>query len=151
MHLGDLTRPDLIFPALAGSDRPTVLRALAEKLAATSVTDDPDKLYSRLWEREQLGSTAIGSGVAIPHCKMDGIEQVVVAIGFSPKGVDFEAEDGELVRLLFLVLSPDHAPAAHLQSLSAISKWVKTDRHVKDLLKIEDTQAIFEALQQEEV
>lgn len=151
MHLGDLTKPDLIFPALAGSDRPTVLRAMAERLAATTVTDDADMLYSRLWEREKLGTTAIGSGVAIPHCKMDGLDQVVVAIGLSRKGVDFEAEDGELVRLLFLVLSPDKAPAAHLQSLSAISKWVKTDPHFEELLEMEDAQAIFEALRQEEV
>lgn len=150
MHLADLTRPDLIFPALAGSDRPTILRAMADQLAAASVTDDADELYSRLWEREELGTTAIGSGVAIPHCKLDGLDHVVVAIGISPKGVDFEAEDGERVRLLFLVLSPDNAPAEHLRSLSAISKWAKSERHVEELMEMENAQSIFDALQQGE-
>lgn len=146
MNLGDLTRPDLVFVDLEGSDRPTVLKAMSDRLAKSSVFDDSDALYQRLWEREELGSTGIGSGVAIPHCKMDNLDEVVVAIGISRRDVDFASDDGAPVRVLFLVVSPSDKPADHLRSLAAISKWVKSDSHVEDLLKTEDPDEIYQLL-----
>ena len=146
MNLGDLTRPELVFVDLPGSDRPTILKAMSDRLAESSVFEDSDALYQRLWEREELGSTAIGSGVAIPHCKMKELDEVVVAIGVSKREVDFESEDGEPVRLLFLVVSPDDKPADHLRSLAAISKWVKSDSDVNALLKTEDPDEIYRML-----
>ena len=122
MHLGALTKPELIFVGLPGSDRPTALKALADKVTAASVLQDADVLYERLLEREELGTTGIGAGVAIPHCKMKNLDEVIVAIGVSQRGVDFAAEDGQPARLLFLVVSPEGRPADHLQSLSAISR-----------------------------
>lgn len=148
MNLGDLTRPELVFVGLPGTDRPTILKAMADRLAESSVFEDSDALYQRLWEREKLGSTAIGSGVAIPHCKMKELDEVVVAIGVSKRDVDFESEDGEPVRLLFLVVSPDDKPADHLRSLAAISKWVKSDSHVEALLKTEDPDEIHRLLKE---
>lgn len=151
MNLASLTKPELIFPSLPGSDCPTVLRAMAERLADRQVISDADELYCRLWEREQLGSTNLGSGVAIPHCKIDGLEKVVVSIGLSDRGIDFEGADQEPVRLLFLVISPEDAPADHLHSLAAISKWVKTDHYVDRILALDDAEAIFGALRNEEI
>ena len=112
---------------------------------------DAEVLYERLLEREDLGSTGIGGGVAIPHCKMKDLDEVIVAIGISRRGVDFEAEDHEAVRLLFLVVSPDDKPADHLQSLSAISKWVKNRQRVEEILEIEDPEAIYQLLKTEDV
>lgn len=149
MNLGDLTRPELVFVSLPGSDRPTILKAMSDRLAESSVFEDADVLYQRLWEREELGSTAIGSGVAIPHCKMKDLDKVVVAIGVAKREVDFASEDGEPVRLLFLVVSPDDKPADHLRSLAAISKWVKSDSHVKDLLKTTDPEEIYRLLKEQ--
>jgi len=125
-----------------------VLRALADRMAKTGVVADSNSMYRRLVEREELGSTAIGRGVAIPHCKMDDLSRVVVAIGLSPEGVEFESEDGEPVRLFFLVVSPADAPAAHLRSLAAISKWVKADRHVERLLELEKPEDLWTLLQE---
>ena len=149
MRLANLTHPELIFPHLPGSDRPTVLRAFAEKLAEISPVTDAEDLYRRLSEREDLGSTGLGSGVAIPHCKMDGLSEVVVAIGLCEHPVDFEAEDGEPVDLLFLLVSPEDAPAEHLKSLSAISKWVKANRHVEKNRQLDDAASIYELLERE--
>jgi len=151
MHLGALTKPELIFVGLSGSDRPTILRALAERLAGESILEDPDELYRRLWEREELGSTGIGSGVAIPHCKTSNLEEVVVAIGTSRRGVDYDSEDGLPVHLLFLVVSPDDKPADHLRSLSAISKWVKNKLQMEKILEIDDPEEIYQLLEEEEV
>jgi nitrogen PTS system EIIA component len=147
--LDSLIGPELIFPELQGSDRPTVLQDLAERIAGLGLVRDADALYQKLWEREQLGSTGIGSGVAIPHCKMKGLERAVLAVGLLRKGVDFGAVDDEPVRVLFLLVSPNDSPAEHLQALAAISRWVKADRHVERVLKAPDRQAIYELFQHE--
>lgn len=149
MHLDELTRLELIFPELPGADIHTILQAFAERIADSGLVTDADDLYRHLDEREQLGSTGIGGGVAIPHCKAEGIAEVVLAIGISAKGVDFEAVDSQPVRLFFLIISPLQKPTAHLRALSAVSKWVKADKHVERILELNDRQAIFEMLRAE--
>ncbi len=149
MHLGELTRPDLIFPDLAGSDTPTILRALADRIAARGLVKDADDLYRRLFEREELCSTAIGDGVAIPHCKVDDVDRVALAIGVTRRDVDFGAVDGQPVRLFFLIVSPSDTPAAHLQALAAVSKWLKADNHAARITGLEDAPAIYDLLQAE--
>lgn len=151
MRLGELISRDLIFPDVPGSDRPTALRAMAERLSQKKAVGDCDQLYRRLWEREELGTTAIGKAVAVPHCKVEGLSSVVVAIGLSENGVDFLSEDGIPVRLMFVVLSPADAPAEHLQSLAAISKWVKADSHIERVLSLGDPEAIARLIEEEEV
>lgn len=146
MELGALIKPGLIFVALPGSDRSTVLKAMADGLADRLGLDDADVLYQRLLEREDLGSTAIGGGVAIPHCKMKNLDEVIVGIGVTLRGIDFSAEDEQPVRLLFLVVSPEDKPADHLQSLSAISRWVKDQSRVDSILELEDSDAIYQLL-----
>lgn len=149
MNLGDLTKPEHIFVDLPGSDRPTILQAMSDRLAESLVFADADALYQSLWEREELGSTAIGSGVAIPHCKMKDLDEVIVAIGVSRREVEYASEDGKPVRLLFLVVSPEDKPADHLRSLAAISKWVKSDSHVEDLLQTGDPDEIYRLLKEQ--
>jgi PTS system nitrogen regulatory IIA component len=149
VRLDTLTRPELIFPDLPGTDVASVLRAFAERLAAAGFVEDSEALYCKLREREDLGSTGIGSGVAIPHCKIKGIDKVIVAIAISRSGVEFGSVDGKPVRLLFLVLSPAADPAAHLRSLAAISKWVKDDQHLERILASTDAEAIYGLLAQE--
>jgi nitrogen PTS system EIIA component len=149
VRLGSLTRPDLIFFGLPKADRQALLHALAERLAERGVIGDPEELYARLWEREQLGSTGIGAGVAIPHCKLPGLTHGIVAVGLVPEGVDFAAVDGRPVHLFFLVVSPSASPAEHLQVLAAISRWVKADRHVPVLLEQPDREAVYDLLARE--
>jgi PTS system nitrogen regulatory IIA component len=150
MHLADLIKPELVFVDLPGSDRPTVLKAMADRLAGAAGFKDADALYQRLWEREELGSTAVGSGVAIPHCKMRKLDAVTVAVGVSHRDIDFESEDGEPVRLLFLVVSPEDRPAEHLQSLSAISKWLKSEPDLQQIMKSDDPSEIYRRLAESE-
>jgi PTS system nitrogen regulatory IIA component len=149
MRLDSLTEPDLIFPDLDDPDRDAVLRTLASRVAAHEGIDDVDGLYERLLEREQLGSTGVGAGVAIPHCKLKGLSEVVLAVGMSRKGIDFGAIDTEPVRLFFVVVSPTDAPAAHLQVLASISRWLRKDSHVSRLLALQDRQKIFDLLEEE--
>ncbi|HEV2845720.1 MAG TPA: PTS sugar transporter subunit IIA [Thermoanaerobaculia bacterium] len=150
MRLGSLTRPELIFPDLPAADRPEVLRAFADRVAQRGLVRDAAELYQKLWEREQLGSTGVGSGIAIPHCKIKGLERGVVAVGIVSAGVDFEAVDGQPVKVFFLVVSPSESPAEHLQVLAAISRWVKSDRHAEKILALRDPQEIYDFLRREE-
>lgn len=147
MRLASLTRPELIFPDLPAQGRDAVLRTLAGRISALGLVRDPEDLFQKLREREQLGSTGIGSGIAIPHCKLPGLSQGVVAIGMVPGGVDFGAPDGQPVRLLFLVLSPSAAPAEHLQVLATISRWIKNDRSADRILELRDPAAVLQLLE----
>lgn len=149
MRLGSLTRPDLIFPDLPATDRAQVLRAFAERIAGRGLVNDPEALFLRLWEREQLGSTAIGGGIAIPHCKVDRLKSGMVAIGRVDAGVDFGAADGQPVRLFFLVISPSQSPAEHLQILAAISRWIKIPGRIQALLEQPDAATLHDYLQRE--
>ena len=149
MRLAALVRPELIFTDVPGSDRATVLRALSERVAAASTIKEADELYRRLSEREELGCTGIGPGVAIPHCKLNELEQGVVAIGLSLNGVDFDTTDGEPVRVFFVLVSPSDSAARHLQSLAAISSWVKSTENLDKLLSLRDPQSIYELLASE--
>lgn len=150
MVLASLTGPELILPQLDCSDRSSVLRTLARHLLDRGYVGDADELFNRLLEREQLGSTGVGSGVAIPHCKMNGLDRVVLAVGSTAEGIDFGAIDGVPVRLFFLVVSPSSSPAAHLQCLASISKWVKVEDHVERLLELTDPEEIFDELRKED-
>ena len=149
MELGALTRPELIFPDLPATDPEGVLRALAGRVAAAGQVRDGDELFQRLWEREQLGSTGIGQGVAIPHCKLKGLRHGVVAVGLVPAGVDFGAADGQPVKVFFLVVSPAESPAEHLQILAALSRWLKAGGHAGSLLALHDPVEVYDLLRGE--
>ena len=149
MRLGSLTRPDLIFPDLPAADRPEALRALAGRLAGLGLVESGEDLFQRLWEREQLGSTGIGAGIAIPHCKLPGLAHGIVAVGLVPGGVDFGAADGQPVKVLFLVVSPSGAPAEHLQILAAISRWVRAGRHAERILALREPGEVYDLLRDE--
>lgn len=151
LRLGSLIRPDLVFPDLPDGNRSGLLRALAEQVASRGVAPDAEKLYRKLCEREQLGSTGIGGGVAIPHCKLEGLPKGVVAVGMAPEGVDFGAVDGLPVHLFFLVVSPAQSPAEHLQILAAISRWIKGGERTKAILGMREPEAVYEFLQREGV
>lgn len=148
--LRSLVQPNLIFPGLAGSDRASVLRELALRLAEGAVVTDGEALYRLLEEREELGSTGIGSGVAVPHCKVKGLRQVILAVGIAANAIDFDSADGEPVRVFFVLLSPHHQPAAHLQSLAAISHWVQGGGRLDRLLACRDGDDVFATLTADE-
>jgi PTS system nitrogen regulatory IIA component len=152
--LGSLTRPDLVFTGLPASGRQEVLHALADRIAGLGLVKSADGLFQKLWEREQLGSTGIGSGIAIPHCKLPGLAQGIVAVGLIESGetgggIEFGAADGRPVKVLFLVVSPSGSPAEHLQVLAAISRWVRADQHAEKILALRDPAAVYDLLQEQ--
>jgi mannitol/fructose-specific phosphotransferase system IIA component (Ntr-type) len=104
------------------------------------------KVVKALMDREELGSTGIGAGVAVPHAKHDSVTDLVGAFGRSKKGINFEALDGEPVHVLFLLLSSKSASGAHLEALAYISRLVRDEKFVKFLKDAKDASAIRELL-----
>jgi PTS system nitrogen regulatory IIA component len=115
----------LIFPDLGGTTVEESLGELSAALARAGVVKDADDLARRLIDRERIGTTGLGGGIAIPHCKVHGLTDVVLAVAVSRSGVDFRAADGVPVTLIFLVLSPADTPALHLQALARISRVIR--------------------------
>ena len=122
-----------VYFRIAGHTREEVLRGMAERLASAGLVPTADDLVARLLDRERLGCTGLGGGIAIPHCKLSGISDVVVAVATTAEPIPFGAADGIPVRLIFLVASPAAASAAHLQALARISRILRTPGVIADL------------------
>ncbi|MEM7050696.1 MAG: PTS sugar transporter subunit IIA [Acidobacteriota bacterium] len=151
MDLASLLSPGLIFHDLQGAQRDEVLRELTGRIAASGAIDQGDILFQRILEREELGSTALGQGVAVPHCKLKGLRQPLLAVALVPAGVEFGAPDGEAVKVLFLLASPEREPVLHLQALAAISKWVRSGGSYERLAAADDSAALFALLATQEI
>ena len=121
----DLLQENLIIEDLKAVDKQGVLREFARRLKAMNKVDNEEELLRVLLEREVLGSTGIGGGVAIPHGKLPMSSEMIVAFGRSKKGVDFQAMDSMPVHLFFLLVTPDDRPGDHLKALARISRILK--------------------------
>ena len=109
-----------------------------------------NKVIDDLMNRESLGSTAIGQGVAIPHAKVNCVNKLVAALGFSRKGVDFNSLDGEAAYIFFLLLAPQDSAVPHLKALARISRLLK-DKHFRDSLRAcTDEKSIIKIVTQED-
>ncbi|HEY6065214.1 MAG TPA: PTS sugar transporter subunit IIA [Thermoanaerobaculia bacterium] len=140
----------LVFPDLAGSTVEEVLAEMSTALAGAGAVRDADDLARRLVERERMGSTGLGAGIAIPHCKVRDLPDVVLAIGVSRKGIDFHASDLLPVTLVFLVLSPLDAPGLHLQALARISRIIRMPGVAEGLRTAPTAEAIASVLKDAE-
>lgn len=121
MHLADFLDSDAIKTALPGGNKRSLMKQLAE-IAAQRLGVDASVVHAALLEREQLGSTGFGQGVAIPHAKIEGLERLYGLFARLGEPVDYKAIDGRPVDLVFLLLSPPDAGAEHLKALAAISR-----------------------------
>jgi PTS system nitrogen regulatory IIA component len=140
----------LVFPDLTGRTVEEVLDEMTRGLARAGVVQDAEDVARRLVERERMGSTGLGGGLAIPHCKVRELSDLVFAVGVSRGGVDFLAADGLPVTLIFLVLSPADAPALHLQALARISRVIRMPGVAERLRREETAEGIAAALREAE-
>ena len=125
MKIAEFLREDLILPELQATDKAGVLRELCAPIARAHGLD-AGKLTEVLLEREKLGSTGVGEGVAIPHGKLPGLPGLLAAFGRSKKGVDFAAIDGKPTYLFFVLFAPENSAGIHLKALARISRLFKS-------------------------
>lgn len=147
MDLRDLLSLDAVIPALKVEDKKQALQALAEIAAKVSGLK-PRDVYMALWHREQLGSTGVGRGIAIPHGRMAEVKRVTCAFARLEAPVAFDSLDGEPVDLIFLLLAPEDAGADHLKALARISRLMREPKAAEKLRASRDRAALYAVLTQ---
>lgn len=150
MRIQDIVSPEAIVDDLRADSKEGVLRELSEVIAKIVPKLSGDSLTAILMERESLGSTGIGDGVAIPHGKVGGIEHLVAAFGRSRNGVLFDSLDGKPAHLFFLIVAPEYSAGMHLKALARISRLLKDERFRRSLLDAEDADELQRILREEE-
>ncbi|WP_207263400.1 PTS sugar transporter subunit IIA [Desulfovibrio sp. Huiquan2017] len=146
MKLSDYLAKELILPELASETKSDVLQELVAPLGEQYPEMDTDHAVRVLLDRERLGSTGIGDGIAIPHGKLEDLEKVIVVVGRSHKGVEFEALDHSPCTIFFLVLAPEQVAGMHLRVLAQISRLLKDEEFRKAFLAAEDLEALWALL-----
>lgn len=147
MDLSDLIEAQAVVPALKANSKKQLLQLLAEKAAA--VTGLPEReVFDTILQRERLGSTGVGNGIAIPHGKLPGVKRITGVFARLDTPVDFEALDDQPVDLVFLLLAPEGAGADHLKALSRIARVLRDSETVAKIRGTQDAAAIHSFLSQ---
>ncbi|MEZ4400418.1 MAG: PTS sugar transporter subunit IIA [Kofleriaceae bacterium] len=150
MKIVDLIGRDMIVPALAGTAKRAILEELAAHVAAQHPRIDRATLTRVLIDREQLASTAIGEGVAIPHGKLAAVSEIVACLGRIQAGVDFDSMDKQPTYLFFVLVAPESSTGAHLKALARISRVFKDAGFRKRLLEAPDADGMFDVISEED-
>ncbi len=150
MKILDILAVDSIVPELKGRTKKLVLEELIDAVKQNKPHIDSDQLMKVLLERERLGSTGIGDGIAIPHGKLKDIDDLVLSFGRSIEGIDFESMDGKPVHLFFLLVAPESCAGIHLRALAKIARLLKNGTVRKRLAKVDNREDIFSIIQQED-
>ena len=148
MKFSDFVTKSAIAAELSSTDKEGVIRELIAGLVKSGAleADQQDAIVAKVLEREELGSTGIGRGIAVPHTKHPSVSKPVRTVGVSKTGVDFKSLDGETVQLFFMLISPPDQPSDHLRALENISKQLQDEtfcRFLKQANSSEDIQQIL--------
>ncbi|MBY0381494.1 MAG: PTS IIA-like nitrogen regulatory protein PtsN [Xanthobacteraceae bacterium] len=145
MTITDLVAPEAIIPALKVNNKKQALQEIANRAAA--LTGQSDRaIFEVLLQREKLGTTAVGYGVAIPHGKLPKLEKLFGMFARLERPIDFEAMDGAPVDLVFLLLAPEGAGADHLKALARIARLLRDQDIARKLRASSDAQALYSVL-----
>lgn len=145
MELGDLIKPEGVIPALRATCKKQALLDLSQQAAKLTGLDER-AIFEMLLQRERLGSTGLGRGIAIPHAKMPGLDRIVTLFARLSSPIDFDSVDGEPVGLVFLLLAPEHAGADHLKALARISRLLRDPLTLEKLKSARDRTALHAVL-----
>lgn len=146
MKILDFLYKQTILTDLESTDKKGVIDELAQPIAEVSHVNHRE-IVRVLIERERLGSTGIGEGIAIPHGKLNGIDDLILGFGLSRHGVNFDALDGQPTYLFFLLMSPDNSTGLHLRLLARISKLLKEDSFKQKLKQVENAEAVMRVIE----
>lgn len=144
--LADLLHPERVRIGLALSDKEAALREVASLLTMPEGLVNEEIVYEVLVERERLASTGIGSAVAIPHGRYDGVEELRAAVAICPAGVDFEAVDQLPVKILVGIVGPKSMPQKHLAALAGVSRVLRSEEKRSALLAAPDAASAYRTL-----
>ena len=146
MNLLELISPRCIKVSLDGKTKNEVIAELVDLLVSVKKIPNRDAIYDALIEREEVGSTGIGRGVALPHAKCAEVKDIYVACGISTQGIDFDALDREPVYIFFLILAPRSAPGRHLKVMSILTRLLSRTSAREELVKAQTPDEVYAIL-----
>lgn len=150
MNLTEILKRDFILEELEARNQHEVLDELVRVFAMGGVRFDPEAMLQVLLERERLGSTGIGEGIAIPHGKLQGLDEILLSFGRSSEGISFDAMDGKPVHLFFLLMAPENSAGLHLKILAKISRMLKDTALRNNLLQAKSKEEIWRIIEEQE-
>lgn len=146
MKLSEIINENNILPELKSTDKKGVLEELADAMSRNEPSIEKGSLVKVFVERERLGTTGIGDGVAIPHGKMKSVKRPIISFGRSKDGVDFDSIDGQPAYLFCLLVAPDNSSGIHLQVLAKIAKILKSSALRKKLMDARNREEIYQTI-----
>lgn len=145
MNIADIISKDAVLDNVQASNKRELVQILSSKIATISGLDERI-IFDAVWERENLGSTGYGDGVAFPHARIDGLDKVSALFARLDEPVDFDSLDGKPVDLVFLLISPENSGADHLTALATLSRVLKTEGACEKLRKAHSLDEIYTIL-----
>jgi len=150
MKIMDILVKDAVILDLASTTKGEVLAAMARALAKAEPSVEADRLLEVLIQREEIQTTGIGEGVAIPHGKLPGLDRLMASFARSVPGVDFESLDGQSTQLFFLLVVPEHSAGKHLKALARISRFFRDGDFRKKMTEAERLDEVFRCIDEED-
>ncbi|MBN2754793.1 MAG: PTS sugar transporter subunit IIA [Candidatus Goldbacteria bacterium] len=150
MRILDFLEKDSIELNIKAKNKKEAIEEIVEILKKKNAIIDKDVTIESLLEREELGSTGVGQGIAIPHSKTKGVKELIGAFAISKNGVEFDALDGEPVHIFFLLLAPEGAAGVMLKALARVSNFLKNKYYRKKILDAADKEAVIQIIEEEE-
>jgi fructose-specific phosphotransferase system IIA component len=150
MILTQILQLECVKVPLAGTDKDSVIKELVDLLDAAKLLLDKDEVLQAVLSRENTRSTGIGSGIAIPHGKCKGVRDLVMAIGVSPRGIDFQSIDGKPVYIFVLLVSPIDKTGPHIQALARISRLMLDEDFKNKLQSAASAEQLYNLISEKE-
>jgi mannitol/fructose-specific phosphotransferase system IIA component (Ntr-type) len=150
MKFNDFIVPAAIRPVAEATDKKGIIEEMVKSLAESGAipAEDLDSIVKAILKREELGSTGIGRGIAVPHTKHPSVDKLVGAVAVSPEGVEFDALDGDKVRVFFFLVSPPDRPSEHLRALENVSRRLRNDKFLRFLTQSTTSEDILTLLEE---
>ncbi len=150
MKLTDIVAADAVITNLKATTKDEAIREIVNSLhvAGKVAAEHTDAIISAIMKREELGSTGIGRGVAVPHTKHGSVDSIVATVALSEAGLDFAALDGEVVHILFLLISPPDRPGEHLRGLETITRHLKSDEFCSFMRQCKTAEKVIDLLRE---
>jgi len=146
MKIAEILELKTVVPHLHSNSKPEVIKELADNISSVYPNINNDRLVEVLLEREKLCSTAVDSGVAIPHAKLSGVTDIIIGFGRSIEGIEFESLDRNATHFFITLIAPEDATGSHIQLLARISKVFKDPELRSRLMKCGSQEDIYEAI-----
>jgi fructose-specific phosphotransferase system IIA component len=150
MKISDILTENLVATGLAGESKKEIIDAMIDLVATSPKVLDREKVRKAIFEREEIMSTGVGNGFAIPHGKTDAVTDIVAAFAVTASPIDYQSLDEKPVRLVFLLVGKDNLVGPHIKLLSRISRLMNKEEFRKRLLELKTPQEILEAFRHEE-